>query len=104
MPDTKSSESAPHRGPGVFPGLLLAEALWGFVVTWVLARTHDWYGLDLSGTRLGQLIFLAALGVSGYVCGTLHPKQAWLFGIASAVIPIFIQAGNLIRDVQQSPT
>lgn len=87
-----------------FAALLLGEAVWGFLVTWVISKTRSWYGWDLSQTRLGVVLFFVALGVSGYACGTLHPNQAWLFGPASAFIPIAILACDLLEDIGNDPT
>jgi hypothetical protein len=100
-PGTDDSSKAPRF---ILGSLLLAEAAWGFLVTWVFSKTHQWYGWDLSGTHLGRLMFAAALGGSGYLCGNLHPKHSWLFGPASALLPIGIMAAHLVRDIDQEPT
>lgn len=87
-----------------FGYLLVAEAAFGFLVTWVLSKTRQWYGWDLTGTLPGRLVFAAILAGSGYLCGTLHPKHSWLFGPASALLPIGFLAITLFRDIDQDPT
>jgi len=85
--------------PGAVAGLIVAEAAFVAVVSWVLANLAAWPLSWLLGRFLSAILFRGGLAVAYSVPGVI----AWFaiattVGVASSIIPAWLAARRSIRE------